>query len=70
MSGALPRQIKISGESFSVTDETEGTFDVRRPKLEVYADALPAMLTTCVVPSPIRIISSECRWKRASTLCG
>lgn len=42
---ALARQIKISGQPFAATDEIEGTFDIRRPKDEVYADAVRAMLT-------------------------
>ena len=41
---ALPRQIKISGQPFSVTDEIEGTFAIGRPKSEVYADAVRAIL--------------------------
>lgn len=42
---ALPRKITISGESFSVTDEFEGTFDIGLSKREAYANAACAMLT-------------------------
>jgi predicted dehydrogenase len=44
-SGSLGRKITVSGEPFSVTHEIEGSFDVSRPKDEVYADAVRAMLT-------------------------
>ena len=43
--GALPHPVRISGESLYAADEIEGTFDIGRPKMEVYADAVRAMLT-------------------------
>jgi predicted dehydrogenase len=43
-SGALPRPVQIGGEPFPASDEIAGTFDIRRPKMDVYADALRAML--------------------------
>jgi hypothetical protein len=43
--GSSAREIKISGEPFSIADEIKGSFDVCRPKSEVYADAVRAMLT-------------------------
>ncbi len=41
---ALPTQVKISGEPFAISDEVEGSFDVRTPKMEVYADAVRGLL--------------------------
>jgi predicted dehydrogenase len=43
--GALPHPVRISGESLYAADEIEGTFEIGRPKMEVYADAVRAMLT-------------------------
>jgi predicted dehydrogenase len=43
-SGTLPPSISIGGEPFSASDEIVGTFDIRRPKMEIYADAVRAML--------------------------
>ncbi|HEY5742779.1 MAG TPA: Gfo/Idh/MocA family oxidoreductase [Terrimicrobiaceae bacterium] len=41
---SLPRNVTISGESFSVADEIEGNFEIGRSKMEVYTEAACAML--------------------------
>jgi predicted dehydrogenase len=42
---ALAQQITVGGKSFPVTHQVEGTFDVRHPKREVYANATRSLLS-------------------------
>jgi predicted dehydrogenase len=42
---ALAQQVAVGGKSFPITHQLEGTFDVRRPKPEIYAKATRSLLS-------------------------
>jgi hypothetical protein len=44
----LAQQTTVGGKSFPVTDQVEGTFDVRYSKHEVYANATRSLLSDVI----------------------